>query len=140
MLASRVSWVAGLGMRRAECLTIFVVVTHLGLLLDAGATRRFDSGVADVSAVFGTDAAGPGAGVYGVLVDDAGGGLLLNGAVVASVDGEGVAGAGLDAGAVLAFGNVNGTSGVVLLVVLVYLDAGLCKVGTRRSRGRDVVR
>lgn len=112
---------------------IFVVVTHLGLLLDAGATRRFDSGVAGVSAVFGADAAGPGAGVYGVLVDDAGGGLLLNGAVVASVDGEGVAGAGLDAGAVLAFGNVNGTSGVVLFVVLVYLDTGLCEVGTRRS-------
>lgn len=123
---------------RGVALTVFVVVTHLGLL-DAGATRLFDSSIADVSAVFGADAGGPGAGVYGVLVDDAGGGLLMDGAVVASVDG-GVVRAGLDAGAVLAFGNVNGTSGVVLLVVLVYLDAGLCEVGTRRSRGRDVVR
>lgn len=112
---------------------IFVVVTHLGLFLDAGAARLFNSGVVDVSAVFGADAAGPGAGVYGVLVDDAGGGLLVDGAVVASVDGEGVVGAGLDAGAVLAFGNVNGAGGVVLLVVLVYLDAGLCEVGTRGS-------
>ena len=94
----------------------------------------FDSGIADVSAVLGADAAGPGAGVYGVLVDDAGGGLLVDGAVVTSVDGEVVAvGAGLNAGAVLAFGNVNGAGGVVLLVVLVYLDAGLCEVGTRGS-------
>ena len=97
-----------------------------------GAARLFDSGFADVGRAFGADAA-RGAGVYGVLLD-LGGGLVLNGAVVASVDGERGGVRGLDAGAVLAFSNVN-SAGVVVVVVLVYLDTGLGEFRSRRSRG-----
>ena len=123
--------------RHGGCqLTVFVVVTHLGLR-ERSAAARFDAGFADVSGSFGADAAGT-TGVYGVLVD-AGGSLVLDGAVAASVDSEGGAVRGLDAGAVLAFSNVNG-AGVVVVVVLVYLDAGLGEVGSRGTGGDIMVR
>lgn len=109
-------------------LTVFVVVTHFGL----GGAARLNGGLGHVGGALGADAAG-GPGVDGVLVD-AGGGLVLDGAVVASVDGEGGVVRGLDAGAVLAFGNVNGAGVVVVLVVLVYLDTGLGKVGAGGSK------
>lgn len=64
---------------------------------------------------------------------------MLNGAVVASVDSESGAVRGLDAGAVLAFSNVNG-AGVVVVVVLVYLDTGLGEVGARGTEEKISVR
>lgn len=64
---------------------------------------------------------------------------MLDGAVVASVDSDGGVVRGLDAGAVLAFSNVN-RAGVVVVVVLVYLDAGLGEVGSRGTEGKISVR
>ena len=116
-------------------LTVFVVVTHLGL--GERDAARFNGGLLNVSGAFGADATGTPV-VYGVLLD-AGGGLLVNRAVVTSVDGEGRAVRRLDAGAVLAFSNVN-SAGVVVVVVLVYLDTGLGKVGSRRTAQDIIVR
>lgn len=92
--------------------------------------------MADVSGALGADAT-RGAAVYGVFLD-AGGGLLLDGAVASSVNSESGRVRGLDAGAVLAFSNVNGAGGVVV-VVLVYLDAGLGELGSRGTEERQVL-
>ena len=110
-------------------LTIFVVVTHLVVVVVGGLVRS-NGGFADVGGAFGADAAGR-PGVYGVFVD-LGGGLVLNGAVMAFVDGGGRIVRGLDAAAVLAFDNVN-SAGVVVVVVLVYFDTGLGEFGARGS-------
>lgn len=71
--------------------------------------------------------------LYSVLFDTGGGGVL-DGSVVSSLDGEG----GLDTGAVLAFSNVNRAGGVVVVVV-VYLNTSLGEVGSRRS-GKNELR
>lgn len=52
---------------------------------------------------------------------------MLDGSVVGSLDGV----RGLDTGTILAFSDINRAGGVV--VVVVYLNTSLCKVGSRRS-------
>jgi len=105
--------------------TVLVVVTHLGFL-GGGKASRLDGFLADISSVgFSVDAARL-ARLYSVLLDT-GSGRVLDGSVVGSLDGV----RGLDTGTILAFSDINRAGGVV--VVVVYLNTSLCKVGSRRS-------
>lgn len=105
--------------------TVLVVVTHLGFL-GGGKALRLDGFLADISSVgFSVDAARL-ARLYSVLLD-AGSGRVLDGSVVGSLDGV----RGLDTGTILAFSDINRAGGVV--VVVVYFNTSLCKVGSRRS-------
>lgn len=103
---------------------VFVVVAHFGLAGELARLNGFFAGVAGVGV--SVDAARL-ARLYSVLFHTGGGGVL-DGSVVSSLDGEG----GLDTRAVLAFSNVNRAGGVVVVVV-VDLNTSLGEVGSRRS-------
>lgn len=121
-----------------ERLTVFVVVTHLGLANRNSA--RFNGGVGGLVAILVANATGSGlGGVYGEFVDaGGGGGLVLDGVAVSSVNGVAVV-RGLDAGTVLAFGNVDSRGGVVVVVALVYFNTGLGEGWSRRPGGGMVL-